>query len=389
VVLAARLEGVAPNSGTFGWIGDLATLEAKAGAWTALEARADDSRLGFQNFDWVRGWAARWAEPGELRILLAETAAGDAALAWPMTLRQKLGATVLQGLGEPMSQYHGALIDPAHDAAALYAAALRHIAASGADLLSLARVRGDSPLVDALIGAGAAVVRRATAPFVDLGGGGFARAQRGGKSAATRRRRLRQLEAKGPVAFGFPIGQRQAREWIGAALRFKRAWAYGAGRIARAPFDARFEPSFLDALEAGTGATLRIFGMLVGDRLVGVEISLAYRGRLFGHVLAPDPEWRAYGLGAILAEASIARAKVEGYETFDLLAPADPYKLAFADGDVEVLDLALPLTRRGAFVAPLDDALDRTLRLAARRAPAVLARAWMRRADRRRESAAP
>jgi CelD/BcsL family acetyltransferase involved in cellulose biosynthesis len=166
-------------------------------------------------------------------------------------------------------------------------------------------------------------------------------------------------------------------------MRFKRAWALAAGRIARAPFDARFEASFVDALAVESGAVPRVFGMLVGDRPVGVEISLGYRGRLFGHVLAHDPDMKAFGIGAILADASIARARVEGFQTFDMLAPADPYKLAFADGDVEVLDLALPLTRRGALISPLGEAVDRGLRLAAHRAPGVVARAWMRRAARR------
>ena len=123
--------------------------------------------------------------------------------------------------------------------------------------------------------------------------------------------------------------------------------------------------------------------MLIAGQLAGVEISLAYRGRLFGHVLAHDPAWKTFGIGGILADASIAHARIEGFEIFDLLAPSDPYKLAFADGEVETLDLALPLTRRGAAVAPVISAKERAMRLVAHRAPTFLARAWMRWAKRR------
>ena len=162
-----------------------------------------------------------------MRILTAESDDG-LAFAWPLTARRTLGATVLANLGEPMCQYQAALFDRAFEPATLAREAIARLAASGADLLRLGRVRADTPIAEALLASGATVVRRTAAPYVDLKRGRLACSERGGKAAATRRRRLRQLEARGPVQFGLAIGRTQARESIATAMRFKRAWAIGS-----------------------------------------------------------------------------------------------------------------------------------------------------------------
>jgi CelD/BcsL family acetyltransferase involved in cellulose biosynthesis len=124
--------------------------------------------------------------------------------------------------------------------------------------------------------------------------------------------------------------------------------------------------------------------MLCGGRPIGIDISFAYRGRLFGHVLAHDPALAKFGVGAALADASIHHARDEGYQVYDLLAPADPYKSEWANGEVGVNDFLLPRTRAGAMLGAARATLDAALRGAARKTPRAARRALISLAERSR-----
>ncbi len=373
--------GKAPSSAhapvyRFETLSDVSALERARESWNQLDARIADSRLAFQTFSWVRDWAVRWSAPGELSVALGYVD-GRLALVWPMIARRSFGVLAREHLGEPMSQYHGALIDPEIDAAPLLVAAISHLVESGVDALHVRRLRTDSLLSGALLQAGARIQRAHSAPFVDLAR--LRVAGPPGKTAANRRRRLRRLEAEGSITFARAMGSERATEWIRLALAFKRSWALDNCRLARAPFDPRFERGFLDALAHSEGpAALRVFAMLCNGQPIGVEISLACRGRLFGHILAYEPALANFGLGGILADASIRAAADEGFATFDMLAPADAFKGEWADGEVGVEDLFLPLSSRGVALGPLRERWEGGLRYLAQIAPSPAKQALLR-----------
>ena len=64
-------------------------------------------------------------------------------------------------------------------------------------------------------------------------------------------------------------------------------------------------------------------------------------------MLAPKPGFEKQGVGAILAGQAIIGALEQGYGAYDLLAPADAYKMEWASGCVGVRDFALVRTARG------------------------------------------
>jgi CelD/BcsL family acetyltransferase involved in cellulose biosynthesis len=379
--MLAALNAAAPAAAPlrplqFERIGDVSALQAAKPEWDSLFARIGDARLGFQTNLWATTWARHYAAPGDLNILTGRSN-GRLAFLWPLRARRLLGATVLEALGDPLSQYHSALIDPELDAESATAAAIAALRGQGADLLALRRVRADLPLADALVARGAEVRHVEQAPFVDLIGGKVARAvSEKGKEAANRRRRLRRLEELGPVRFEIATCPKIAAARVAEAMAMKRGWALKTGRLARAPFDPRFERAFQAALLArDPQARLRVTSLTCGDRPVGIDIAIASRSRLFGHVLAHDPELSSLGVGSLLADASIREASAEGYQTFDLLAPADDYKRAWADGEVDVLDLQLPLSLRGQWLAQAWNGANLGLRWLAPRAPLALRRA--------------
>ncbi len=123
------------------------------------------------------------------------------------------------------------------------------------------------------------------------------------KLLANRRRRLRRLEEIGPVRFEVATCPKVAEALLTTAMTLKRAWALKTGHFARAAFDARFEAAFREALTANDPLMkLRVSSLTCGERVIGVEVSLACARRLFGHVLAHDPDLCALGVGALLAE---------------------------------------------------------------------------------------
>ena len=98
---------------------------------------------------------------------------------------------------------------------------------------------------------------------------------------------------------------------------------------------------------------MRVSALRRGPETLGVEISVLCRGGLFGHVLAPNPDHFSLGVGGVLAEMTILNALECRYAAVDLLAPADAYKLEWANGSVGLGDYVVPLSVRGRLYARL------------------------------------
>ena len=213
-------------------------------------------------------------------------------------------------------------------------------------------MRADSKLAALLIEARAPVDRREVAPFINFGGArDFEEFEKTlpPKARSNRHRRMHRIQQLGDIAFETCVCPARAAKMIAIAMVFKREWALKNGHYAPAVFDPRFERCFEDAARRSEpNASLRVFAMLCDGRPIGVEISYGYKGRLFAHVLAPNPAYAKYGLGIALADAAVRAAFTQGYETYDLLAPADSYKAAWTKSGVEVMDFTLILssTRR-------------------------------------------
>jgi CelD/BcsL family acetyltransferase involved in cellulose biosynthesis len=262
-----------------------------------------------------------------------------------------MGLRVLTFMGEPASQYGDALIEHGPQADDFLAAAFDFVMALPVDVVSLRRIRDDAALAaifDRVAGQAGEAVQ---APFVDLCGATTIAAfekRFPAKIRSSRRRRLRRLEEFGPVTFETHDAGPQARDLVQLALAFKRDWAQRRGRLAPTLLDPRFQRFFLDAACGGKQAqALRVAVVRCAGEPVGVEIALRCKGRLFGHVLAAKPGFEKCGVGVIVAGYSIGRAAEQGFAAFDLLAPADSYKMEWASGCVGVRDFAVARTLAG------------------------------------------
>ena len=335
---------------TFTLVSDLATFEALESEWSSLFVTSGRPHQVFQTFEWLAIWARIYLDrTTRLRVVVGRID-GRLVLAWPLVVQSRFGLRILSGMGHPLSQYSDALL--AKDLPeAIADDAFDYVMGLPFDLFSLRRVRDDAAIAPLLRRRIGAPTNRQASPFVDLSGTPSIEAfeaRFAGKLRASRRRRCRRLEERGSVTFASHGPSVDAAALVIEALGFKRDWARGHGIIAPALRDPRFETFFVTAALAGANApALRVSALRCGGETLGIEISIACKGHLFGHVLAPHPGFASLGLGGILAERTITSALEQGFGSVDLLAPADAYKLEWTRTSVGIGDYFAPLSLFG------------------------------------------
>lgn len=337
----------------FAIVRDRSGLEDLCADWTDLFARHGAPHQVFQTYAWSATWARIYLDAHTRLAIVIGRLDGRVVLIWPLVERRLAGLRILTGLGEPTSQYSDMLVTPAVGQAGV-AAALAFVRRQRVDAVALRRVRGDSALAPVLARS-ARIVERAAAPFVDFEGladtAAFA-ARFSGKLRATRRRRRRLAEARGPLTVSVYRASPEAAAHVATAFAFKRAWARGRGEIAPALFDPRFERFFAAAALGGPMAPdLRACVVRSAGAVVAVELAAVCKGWHFGHVLAPDPASPIAGLGGLLAETTLTTSIEEGALGYDLLAPADSYKREWTAHSIEVCDYAIARTIVGRLYA--------------------------------------
>ena len=339
------------NSINFTTISDLGTFEELRLEWISLFAECGDPHQVFQTFEWLAAWAPLYIDARTRLSIVTGRVDGRLVLVWPLVVQKSFGLHVLSCMGDPVSQYSDALMAPGlGDAAA--DAAFAYIMALPVDVVALRRVRDDAAIAPVLRRWLGASVNRQASPFVDFTGASDADAfekRFSGKLRTGRRRRKRRLEERGTVTCTHHGPSAEAATLVATSIDFKRQWASQTGILAPALRDPRFERFFVAAaLACDNAPQLQVSALRCNAEILGVAISVACKGRLFGHVLAPRPGLGALGLGGILAELIIRNALDQGYEAVDLLAPADSYKLEWTTTSVGVGDYCVSLSAFGA-----------------------------------------
>ena len=355
-----------------------AAIDALGPEWTALSRACGRPQQVFQTFEWLAVWRSFYLGDRTRAAIVTGRDHGRLVFLWPLVIERRFGLRILSGMGEPLSQYGDAIIDDSVGDSERDAA-LAHLVTLPVDLVWLRRLRDDAALAPSLQRRFGSGMTRQTAPVVDLAGIADVAALNGrysGKLRANRARRRRRLQEQGPLAFDHFGPSPEAVALVRTALRFKRDWARRRGILAPFLRDPRFESFFVEAAGSTSGVPgLRVSALRRGPETLGIEISVLYRGRLFGHVLAPNPDHFSLGVGGVLAESTILNALERRYAAVDLLAPADPYKLEWATASVGVSDYLLPLSAAGRVYARLWVRFGRSLlrRIARRAGPRVAA----------------
>ena len=362
---------------TLGLVEEVADFLALRRDWEALFARSAAPQHLFQSHVFLRHWAARYLTPDMRLSIVTARRAGELAMVWPLVRQRRYGLDTLRFMGVPAAQFGDVLVGSGEEAL-LHAgwAFLQHLRA---DLFEARKLRADSRLASSGLLDGAAQGDRQAAPFVELtrrvGDAGPSLAYPA-RERSNHRRRLRRLEERGPLAYAMPPPGPEAARLAAAAIAMKRTTLAHRGIVAPVINDPRFAAFFTDlAADASGEASLRIASLSVDGAPVGIDLSFDCKGHSFAHVLATAPEHEHGGIGKILIHHSFASARSRGSTVFDLLAPAEPYKLEHADGSVAVSDHLQPLSLKGRLACHLGIQHWRPLlKTVAKRLPASLSR---------------
>lgn len=347
--------------------------------WDAFFARAALPHQVFQSHVFLKHWAAHYLEGhGRLSIVIARRQ-GVLAMIWPLVRQRRCSLETLRFMGIPVAQFGDILVEPGPDRDTLLRTGWRAVRALGADLFEARKLRADSVLAASGLLSEAMPIEQLNAPFADL----VWRVGTNGPSSAyparersNYRRRLRRLEERGTISFEAPPPGPAAAALAGDAVAFKQASLLRHGTVAPTVDDPRFAAFFRDfAGDADGGSSLRVSAICCDGAPIGIDLSLDCKGRSFGHVLAPHPDFERGGVGSILIHHSFASARARGNAVFDLLAPSDAYKLEHADGQTGVSDLLLPLSLKGRLACSVGfQRLRPVLKSAAKRLPPGIAR---------------
>ena len=359
---------------------DRAAFEALKPEWDDLFARAGMPQQLFLRHAFLRHWCDHYPDARSRISILAGRSEGRLVMLWPLVRRRSLGLDIVQLMGAPVAQFGDVLVEPSPDRQRWLDAGWAALGRLGADLFEIRQLRADA----ALSRPGTALlVQRQEAPFADLAQRVSAEGPSMAYPARERsnyRRRMRRLAERGELGFSALTPGAEARTLATMAVAMKRKALARHGILAPTAADPRFQ-SFFAALagDEADEAGLRLSIITCAGQPIGIDISFDCMGRSFGHVIASDPDFDREGIGRILIHQAFAGAKARGNAVFDLLAPADPYKLEHADGTVAVYDLAVPLSWRGRLVCKLAvPRLRPALRATAKRLPAAWVRRWLK-----------
>lgn len=315
--------------------------------WNALFDRIAKPHQLFSSYIFLSTWIESYGDQYSELLVVAAYVGDELVAAMPLAAQRSVWLDRLQLMGSPVAQFGDILIDPDHaaDAApAVWAA----ITALNADLLEARRIRQDSALWPLWHEHGR-VVERQQSPFACLAkrveagepGSAYSAKERSGF-----RRRRRRLGERGEVTFRTYESGAVASELAARAVAMKVASLRQAGVVSTAVRSHGFA-DFFRRLAAKPDNGLLISTIELSGRPIGIDLSFLCKGTAFGHVLATDMEFERDGVGSLLIHGVFANAQAAGTGTFDLLAPADPYKMRHADGLTNVESRVYAFTAKG------------------------------------------
>jgi len=326
----------------------------RAGA-AAVAAMSPEAGGGvFHRPAWLKAASRAAAEKGCDIRLFGIDRAGRPSKSLALRIERR-GALVLAfPILDPLAQYtemHGE-----GDSRAFIERVARQLReTTDAHALVLSRVPSGGALAEALRAAGAFTLRTGRAPFIDL-----TRFSSHGEwlesfSATTRksrRQRRRKLEASGVVRFEVLAAGPEAAEVAARLVEMKRRWMHRCGLKSRVLDDPIWTSALLEVAASpdsgGMVSRLTLDGVLVAGELgfVAGDTYLSYLG-------AYEPAQAHLGVGSQQIAETVGWCFENGIRTFDLLPPADDYKLRWTSPDCqrEVADYVLPLHRLGTIGA--------------------------------------
>jgi CelD/BcsL family acetyltransferase involved in cellulose biosynthesis len=330
-----------------------ARFDALEQDWNALFDRAARPDQLFQNFNWLWHWANHFLNARTRLRVIAGWRDGRLAMVWPLVETRTFGLRKLVWMGEPVSQYGDALVEPGALAHRMLAEGWNEICALGADFALLRKTREASSA--GLVIADTMPCLTNAAPVLDFGKAARfddVLARLPGKVRSSRRRLSRRLMEQGDISLKASSQNEDRAFLIRCAFDLKRTWLLRRGRYSAAIEDDATLNFFIDAASSKERPVdMPIDTIYRGPQPIGIGISLSCKGESFGHIIAHDCDFEKQGVGVVLSEHILRSCFERGCARFDMLAPRDAYKMEWTEEALPVHDWIKPFTPAGRLYA--------------------------------------
>uniref|UniRef100_Q07KW1 Protein involved in cellulose biosynthesis (CelD)-like protein n=1 Tax=Rhodopseudomonas palustris (strain BisA53) TaxID=316055 RepID=Q07KW1_RHOP5 len=344
-----------------------------ADEWRHLEARCVGYAF-YQGYDWCTAWINSCRAAGcriKPRIVTVRVE-GRLVLIWPLALRQRGPVSMLHALGEPATQYCDMLVEDASNAQAWFDQVWEAVLAMrDVDLVSLRRVRADSPLHR--FGEVRLAAFAKSSDLAPLLRTAFVGAARSGRSLNSLRRHRKRLAASGPVRVERVPPAEQA-DALREAFATKRRWAEERGAFSAAYWHPANERACLAIAERGLYAMWRL---RVGEDVAAIEIGALGRGQYHSMIQTYEPRFALHSPGRILLW-EILSDPANGIEVFDFMPPSMPHKIEWTEDAVNVTDYEIVRTANGAIYVQVEKRLKPAIKAVLSRFPSQSLR-WLAR----------
>lgn len=331
----------------------LAEIEAIADAWQELERHCADPLGYFQSYEWCRGWVKHFGTGGHRPYVMTLWRGEQLIALWPRMIVETPGLRRLETLGNPHTQYCGALVRrgsaPMAEISRRMTAAAR---ASGCDVTISRAVPEGTALAELLAGKPEVRGSANAASMLDLSGFGGPEdyvGQLGKLQRRNRNRRRNHLARQGELGFETIWPEHpEFEELVRLCTGMKRRWLAETGRYS-VGFSMSGYEDFLAELPGDrrklSGACL--FVLRAGERPVAIELGFIRKRHYYAYIGGFDWDLRDLSPGKVQMDMTVAWLIENGIDAYDLLINEADYKASWTSRTVAVTTRAQALSWKG------------------------------------------
>ncbi len=361
----------------------LASLEPE---WRALDAKVDDGFGYFQTFDWCQNWCQYYLEGSakddrqRLQIVTFRVGKQLACILPLVETKRTGGLTILQSIGNPMSQYSNLLLDTdvlsmpkMRDCWQTFSKQVT------ADAIIFDRLSKDSQMAKVLDEANLIQETEDCSLIMDLEQienwetfqASFKKSVRRG-----RRRRYKKIEDEiGEINLEVHFGGTDAYcEAIEMALEFKRVWLKESGRNTSS-FSGQHASDFLTSLEGDSAARegALVYVMTAGGKPIAIELGFLKNRRYYCFLGSFDWSARPYSAGKVQMEQSLKWAIENQISCIDYLGNYEAYQGDWSNTSMDIYSYSAAKSAKGKIYARFwEQGLKPAIKSAFRRLPPAL-----------------
>ncbi len=339
-------------------------IERIAADWIDLEKRSAAPAF-FQSSGWCRhimrelGASSAIGDRAYPFEFIVATARDEGRLIaiWPLAVSRLLGGRFLTSLGAPFDQYGEILVERDGDIDAIAAGFVARLREEpGIDGLMVRKVRAGGPM-EHLAALGATLADEASAaPWLSFEPGQSFEDFHKRINSKTRKN-LRNLNNR-LAKLGHVEHRVLSGDEIPPALRLsferRQDWLAAQGLSSTAFRDGRFR-AVVEGLARPEAhfPGLTVFALYLDEKIIALQWGFIHQNRYYAFLSAKDQAYDEFSVGRIHLEHVLRACHGLGVRDVDLLVPAVPYKMTWADEAASVRDAYWGWTLRGRVILEL------------------------------------